>query len=451
MADTRDAALARLRADARSLFLTGVAAADPAAAVRRALVAGPGWLEVGSGATGRRGDWERIRVIAFGKAAVPMARAAVEAIPDERLAARPLVVTSYENLVVDERLEILGASHPLPDAGGEAAAARVEAMAGDAEAGELVLVLVSGGASALLPLPVPGVSLGEKVATTRLLLACGADIVEINTVRKHLSRIKGGGLARAAAPADVHALILSDVLGDDLSAIASGPTVPDDTTYADALAVFDRRGRRGELPAAVRRHLEAGAAGDLAETPASGDPLFERVRNTLVGSNAVSLEAMVAAARDAGYAVSVFSERLVGEARDAAAGLAAELAGLGSGRRALVAGGETTVTLTGNGRGGRNQELALAFVLEPAAGSCSRPWVLLSAGTDGIDGPTDAAGGIVDGGTVERIRAAGVEPRELLANNDAYRALTLSGDLLVTGATGTNVADLQLLLLDGAG
>ncbi len=450
MVDSGDAAVAKLRAAARSLFLAGVAAADPAAAVRRAMNAGPGWLEIGSGATRRRGDWARVRIIAFGKAAVPMARAAVEAIPGDRLAGRPLVVTSYENLVADQRLEILGASHPLPDAGGEAAAARVEAMARNAAAGELVLVLVSGGASALLPLPVPGVSLEEKVATTRLLLACGADIVEINTVRKHLSRIKGGGLVRAAAPADVHALILSDVLGDDLSAIASGPTVPDGTTYADALAVFDRRGRREQLPAAVRRHLEAGAAGELAETPAPGDPLFERVRNTLVGSNAVSLEAMASAARQAGYTVSLFSENLVGEARDAAAGLAAELVGLGSGRRALVAGGETTVTLSGNGRGGRNQELALAFALEPAVRSCSRPWVLLSGGTDGIDGPTDAAGGIVDGGTVERICATGADPRALLADNDAYRALTVSGDLLVTGATGTNVADLQLLLVEEA-
>ncbi len=354
MTDTADTDLARMRATARECFMAGVKAADPGAAVRGVLGVGADWIEIGPEGDRQRGSWSRVHVVALGKAAVPMARAVLDTIPRARLAGPPLVVTSYENVVVEPGLEVLGASHPLPDAGGEAAAVRVAEVAAQAAQGELLLVLVSGGASALLPAPVPGVTLEEKIATTRLLLACGADIVEINTVRKHLSRLKGGGLARMAGPAEVHALILSDVLGDDLSAIASGPTVADDTTYGDALAVFSRRGRLDDLPAPVRRHLEEGAAGRIPETPDSTDVLFRRVRNTLIGSNAVSLDAMARAAREAGYAVTRYSECLVGEARDAAAGLVAAMRRLGPGAHALVAGGETTVTLRGDGRGGRN-------------------------------------------------------------------------------------------------
>jgi hydroxypyruvate reductase len=293
--------------------------------------------------------------------------------------------------------------------------------------------------------------LADKIAATNLLLASGADIGEMNTVRKHLSRLKGGGLARLAARADLHALILSDVLGDDLSTIASGPTVPDPTTFADAKAVLERRGVWQKLPATVRDHIERGVSEQLQETPKPGDPVFERTGSTLIGSNAVSLQAMRKAAEDAAFRVIIHDDCLRGEAREAAQGfvhaaLAAAAAG-GPRPLALMAGGETTVTLRGSGRGGRNQEMALAFALAAEKEGLSGNWAFLSGGTDGRDGPTDAAGGVVDPGTLARIRDGGADPAALLADNDSYRALSAADDLLRTGATGTNVADLQVLLI----
>jgi hydroxypyruvate reductase len=317
----------------------------------------------------------------------------------------------------------------------------------NAEQGELVLVMISGGGSALLPFPAEGISLADKIATTDLLLACGASIDQINCVRKHLSRLKGGGLARLAAPADLHALILSDVMGDDPSAIASGPTVPDDTRFADAVAVLNDFGIWSKAPSSVRDYLEKGCRGEVAETPKSADPLFDKTGYTLVGSNRISVDATLRMARDLGYDALLYSDRLSGEASDAAERLvrhAARLHQQGLNRpTALLAGGETTVTLKGGGRGGCNQEMALAFALAAERESLPGDWVFLSGGTDGRDGPTDAAGGLVDPTTLSRIKSA----QALLDDNDSFRALSQSGDLLITGATGTNVADLQVVLL----
>ena len=442
------------REQAKLFFQTGVNAADPASAVRHCMVTHEERLELATDSAPpdiRSKPWTGVRLVAIGKAALPMARQAVDLLPTGLLIGEPIVVTNYDNVTKVPGLRVLGSGHPLPDQAGLDAAAAVSAYVGAARAGELVLVLLSGGGSALLPRPVAGIALADKIAATELLLSSGADIVEINAVRKHLSQLKGGGLARLAAPADVHTIILSDVIGDDLSSIASGPTVADTSTFAGAIAVFEQRGLWPAVPPAVRTHLRRGRDGEIAETPKPGDSLLRAISHKLAGSNSVSLEALRTSIIAAGYQAHTYTNALTGEARDAAAGLVAftkevSQRSTSNRRQVLIAGGETTVTLRGSGRGGRNQELALAFACT-AGNQLPQRWVLLSGGTDGRDGPTDAAGGLVDPWTCQRITAAGGDPVGLLDNNDAYHALGLSGDLLMTGATGTNVADLQIVLL----
>jgi hydroxypyruvate reductase len=347
------------------------------------------------------------------------------------------------------RFRIIEAGHPLPDPDGvEGARAIASSLAGCTER-DLVLVLISGGGSALLPSPAPGLDLSDEIEATRLLLSAGADIGELNTVRKHISLLKGGGLAKAASPAVVRGLILSDVIGDDPAVIASGPLSPDPTTFADALDVVRRKGVFDRIPPAVRRRLLRGVRGEIPETPKPGDPVLASVRATIVGGNRASVDAAREKARSLGYSIGAAPWPVTGEARAAAEMLAALVrpaaASLG-GPTAFVTGGETTVTVRGRGRGGRNQEMALALALamESHAGD---PWVFLSAGTDGVDGPTPAAGGLVDGSTVARLRSAGADPRRLLEANDSHAALSASGDLVMTGPTGTNVADLQILMI----
>ena len=448
-----------LKQHAVQIFQAGVAAADPYLAVKRC-------LNLNALAGG-------IHLIAFGKAACAMARAAVEMIPSAQLVSA-LAVTNYENVVALDKVEVLGAGHPLPNADGFHAAQRIAKIVQQATADETVLVLISGGGSALLPYPVDGISLEEKIVTTDLLLASGATINEINSVRKHLSKLKGGGLARLAAPTKVHALILSDVLGDDLSTIASGCTVPDTSTYADAVAVLQYKDVWARVPKSVRLHLTQGEQGLIAETPKSNDIIFKYSSHVLCGSNTISLKAAQLAAEQLGYQTRIYSEQLCGIAREEAAQLASVLivptfqranveldapascnAGalldefprqsVGTMKLAVLAGGETTVQLTGTGKGGRNQEFALAFALAVEKYDLKN-WTLLSGGTDGRDGPTNAAGGVVDNNSLTRMRQAGINPEDLLNNNDAYHALNSSNDLLFTGATGTNVADLQILL-----
>jgi hydroxypyruvate reductase len=330
----------------------------------------------------------------------------------------------------------------VPDARGEAAALAIVDRVRAASADELVLVLVSGGGSALTPAPAPPVTLAQKQETTRLLLAAGATINELNAVRKHLSLLKGGQLARAAAPAAVVSLILSDVVGDPLDVIASGPTAPDRSTFAEALAVLERKGVSARVPAAVRERLTAGADGRIEETPKPGDLLFERVRNVVVGNNALIVDAAAAEARRLGYRAELLTRRLEGEARDVARDLVAR-ARLLPARTCLIAGGETTVTVRGRGRGGRCQEFALAAALEMRADDTL---TILAAGTDGTDGPTDAAGGTADAATLARGERAGRSGRVALDDNDAYTFLAAAGDLLRSGPTNTNLLDLYLVL-----
>jgi hydroxypyruvate reductase len=382
----------------------------------------------------------RILVVGCGKASAAMAAALEESV-GERID-DGLVVVKDGYVVPTRRVRIVEAGHPVPDARGEAASRAILECVRGAGRDDVVFVLISGGGSALTPSPAPPITLEEKREVTRLLLAAGANITELNTVRKHLSLFKGGQLARAAAPARVITLVLSDVIGDPLDVIASGPTAPDSTTFADAVGVLQRRQVWASVPALVRTRLEAGLRGEIEETPKPGDPIFARVRHDVIGNNTLVTDAAVARAAELGYRPSLLTRALEGEARDVARDLVARGRAL-SAPSCLIAGGETTVTVRGRGRGGRCQELALAAAL--ALDGVSDVTVL-AAGTDGTDGPTDAAGGLVDGATVARARATGVDPRAALDDNDAHRALAASGDLVVSGPTNTNLLDLYLVL-----
>jgi hydroxypyruvate reductase len=381
-------------------------------------------------------------VVGCGKASGAMA-AALEGILGRRIT-EGLVVVKDGYTVPTARITLTQAGHPVPDARGQAAAEAIVHRVHAAGAEDLILFLVSGGGSALTPAPVRPITLAEKQETTRLLLGAGATINELNAVRKHVSLFKGGQLARAAAPAMLVSLILSDVIGDPLDVIASGPTAPDPTTFADALAVLERRGVGYLVPRAVRARLEAGARGEVQETPKPGDPAFERVTNLVIGNNALVIDAAAAEARRLGYRAEVLTRGLQGEAREVARELVAR-ARTRPPRTCLIAGGETTVTVRGRGRGGRCQEFALAAALE------LRPddrLVVLAAGTDGTDGPTDAAGAVTDAETITRGERAGRAARAALDDNDAYTFLSAAGDLVVSGPTNTNLLDVYVLLRD---
>ena len=444
--------LAQMRGHARTMFADAVAAADPRAAVVRTLHKQPNSSQIQSTAKPQSFQLQefsrrKVRVVAFGKAAITMTEGALECVPEDLLIEAPVAVTSYENVIQHSKIQILGAGHPIPNADGLKAARKIAKTVRAAKADELILALISGGASALLPMPPPSITLEDKRNATQLLLTSGADIHEINTVRKHLSELKGGGLARLAYPAALQVLILSDVLDNDPGTIASGPTAGDLTTFSDAKGVFLRRGIWEQIPNSIQAHLDRGCDGLIDETTLPEDEIFRDVSNTIVGSNLISLDSICQSAKSAGYDVQIVSKALMGEARSVAEKFLMRASAPIERPTAFVAGGETTVTVRGSGLGGRNQEMALTFAIDADSRFNNLSWVFLSGGTDGIDGPTDAAGGLVDPGTIARIHNAGYDPRLLLDNNDAYHALDHAGDLLVTGATGTNVADLQILLI----
>lgn len=390
-------------------------------------------------------------LVAVGKAAIPMAQAAADSLGAALTGG--IVVTKHghaERHTLPATLRIVEAGHPVPDRAGLEGASAIVALLATTTERDRVLLLLSGGASALLPLPVDTISLTDLQATTDLLLRAGATIGEINTIRKHLSRLKGGQLARLAAPAPVAALILSDVVGDPLDVIASGPTAPDSSTYADALAVLRRYNLQDRVPSPVREHLERGAAGHIAETPKPGDPIFDNITNILVGSNRLAALAAAKAAQRLGYKTLLLSTFVEGEAREVAkmtAAMAKSLRAHGdpiAPPACLVWGGETTVTVRGRGKGGRNQELALAAAL---AMEGLPDVALLALATDGTDGPTDAAGAIVDGHTARQAREAGLSIEAALRDNNAYPLLDAIGALLRTGPTGTNVNDITVVLV----
>jgi len=385
-------------------------------------------------------DVGRVLVLGCGKAGAAMARAA-ESVLGDRIG-QGLVVVKDGYTLPTRVVELAEAGHPVPDRRGQAAAQRILALARSAGPRDLVIFLISGGGSALMPAPAPPVTLEEKGDVTRRLLGAGATIGELNAVRKHLSLLKGGQLARAAAPARVLTLLLSDVIGDPLDVIASGPTAPDPTTFADALDVLGRRGVLDRVAPGVIERLNAGARGKIPETPKPVESLFTNVTHVVVGNHRLVVDAAAAAAARLGYSPRIATAALEGEARDAARALVTQARSLPP-RACLIAGGETTVTVRGRGRGGRCQEFALAaaLALEGDDGV-----TVLAAGTDGTDGPTDAAGAVVDATTVERGRAAGLDPDRALTDNDSHTFLSATGDVIVTGPTNTNLLDLYLAL-----
>jgi glycerate 2-kinase len=398
----------------------------------------------------RDGNYRKLLLISFGKAASPMARAVADA--TGAIPYRGIVLKKYGHLRMaglPEKIHCYEAAHPVPDKAGVKATARVIEALQTADEQTLVVCLISGCGSALLVAPHENITLGGKQQVTQLLMKAGADIRELNTVRKHISRIKGGRLAEIAYPALVLSLILSDVIGDPLDVIASGPTSPDPTTFADALGVIRRYKLADKIPGKALDILVRGNSGEFPDTPKAGNHIFRKVENRIIGNNRKAIEMARAAAL--GYHTVVLSAELKGKARDVGAALAREAIQwqrrgreLDSGRICLIAGGETTVTVKGSGIGGRNMELALAFALELKATSGI---TLLAAGTDGTDGPTDAAGTIVDGATIAKAAARGMDPEDYLNRNDSYSFFKAVGSLLMTGPTGTNVMDIQIILI----
>jgi len=436
-----------LRKHSLAIFRAALKAADPVEAVLRHLKVDRGALVAGRKRY-RLDAFRNVHVVGTGKASAAMA-VAVERLLGGRISGG-LINVKYGHLAKLKRIDLNECGHPVPDQRGVEGARRIAEIAQAATAGDLVLCLISGGGSALLPYPAPPVTLEEKQAATRLLLKCGANIHEINSIRKHISAIKGGQLARMAYPATVVALMLSDVIGDDLDVIGSGPTAPDSSTFAFAKGVFDKYGVYGEVPATVRERLEAGLRGEIEETPKAGDECFRRTENLVVGSNLLAVSAAERKARELGYRTLVLSTFIEGETRDVArmhAAIAKEVVRRGRPLKppcCIISGGETTVTIRGEGLGGRNQEFALAAALDIAG---LENVVTLSGGTDGTDGPTDAAGAVADGATVRRAEKLGLSAAGFLARNDSYHFFEALGDLVKTGPTGTNVMDVRLVMV----
>ncbi|MDZ7289501.1 MAG: glycerate kinase [candidate division KSB1 bacterium] len=452
--------LRKLRNDAISIFKAGVRAVEPAAAVHRH-VHREGNLLLVAGRKYDLSNFNNIFVVGAGKAACPMAAALEKIFPDRLINGQ--INVKYGHRWPLNKIQVQEAGHPVPDAAGMEGTRKILDLLTTAQKDDLVICVLSGGGSALMPMPGAGISLEDKQATTRLLLACGAKINEINTVRKHLSQVKGGQLARAAYPATLITLILSDVIGDSLEVIASGPTVPDSSTFKDVQALLDKYGVHSaqmpfrwingsplSLPASVKRHIEKGLAKEVPETPKMGDPIFAKTQNLIVANNRQAIEAANTEAQRLGYHTLILSTMIEGETREVArvhAAMAKEIRISGHPvppPACVISGGETTVTLRGNGLGGRNQEFVLAAVIDIAG---LEKTVILSAGTDGSDGPTDAAGAIGDGDTVGRAATLGMNPEAFLANNDSHRFFEKLGDLLITGPTNTNVMDLRLMLV----
>lgn len=426
-----------MRRELEEILSAALEAADPGEAVRRYLKVEDGKIFAGDASFEPR----RVFVLAAGKAAYAMARAAEELLGDR--ISGGLVVTKDGNETTLESLEVVVSSHPEPDERGVEAARRVAELAESLEEGDLLLALISGGASALLADPAPPIELSDLKKLTGDLLRSGASIDEINAVRKHVSMLKGGGLVRGAAPADTLALLLSDVVGDDLSSIASGLTAPDPTTLEGVEKIIHRYDL--DLPESVKDHLKSGS-----ETPKPGDAIFERVTNVLVGGGRLTAEAAAEKARDLGYEPLLLSTYVTGPARNAAglyASIIKEIQESGNpipAPCAIISGGEATVVVRGDGTGGPNQEFALTLAVELDG---VEGWAAFAIDTDGNDGPTDAAGGMVFGETAKDIRANGIDPGEAIDDNDAYEALSAGDALIHTGPTGTNVNDLRVALI----
>ena len=444
--------LKQMRSEAEEIFRSSLEAVDPYHAVKRfvrvegdALILG---REDNAGVKLDLTKYDRISLVGGGKATAPMARA-VEELLGKRIN-KGLIIVKYgftEGLTLTEIIE---AGHPLPDQNGVDGTKKLLDLLKFAGEKDLIFSLISGGGSALLPQPVEGITLSEKQTLTRDLLACGASIDEINAVRKHISSTKGGQMARAAFPATIVNLMLSDVVGDKMDVIASGPFVPDSSTFKEVWEIFKKYDLK-EIPNTIHEHLRAGLEGRLPETPKEGESMFKNIYNFIVGSNIIALESARQKAEATGYKTIILSSMVEGETREVArvhSAIAKEIVKTAcplSPPACIISGGETTVTIKGDGLGGRNQEFCLAAALDMM--KLPPQVVVLSGGTDGNDGPTDAAGAIVDPFTVDRGKEAGISAEKFLANNDAYHFFKKTKDLLMTGPTNTNVMDVRLVLV----
>ncbi|HOD71797.1 MAG TPA: glycerate kinase [Deltaproteobacteria bacterium] len=441
--------------DMRAIFSRALERVDPYEMIKNSIAVEDDTLVIShNGQTLRENlnAYRDIVAIGIGKASSKMG-AAVEDILKERLSGG-IVVTKYGHAERLKGIQVIEAGHPIPDENSVAGAEAIYRIASRADENTLIINLISGGGSSLLSLPAEGVTLGDKQETTRVLLESGADIREINCVRKHISRVKGGRFAHAAFPARMINIILSDVVGDRLDSIASGIAVPDDTTYAQAVGIVDKYRIRSVLPASVVSVLESGKAGKNPDTPKQGDHVFDRVLNILLGNNLAACRAARDHGTYLGYRSFLLTSMLTGEAREAARFFAAVARDI---RRCtsdfakpalVVSGGETTVTVKGDGKGGRNQEMALSFLNDFQEAQDDMEGIhFLSAGTDGTDGPTDAAGALVGPGLLHRVRSSGLNTGAYLEKNDSYHFFQKAGGLFVTGPTNTNVCDIQLLIV----
>lgn len=436
-----------LRQDAKAIFQAGISAVDALKCVQRYLIRDGEVLRIGE-KDYDLAQVENIFVIGAGKATASMAKA-VQTVLGDRITDGCINV-KYDHVLPLDIIRLHEAGHPLPDMAGIEGSRQIKSLLERSGKNDLVLCLLSGGGSALLPFPAKGLTLEQIQQLTQQLLHIGATIQEINILRKHVSQVKGGRLACLAHPSPLVTLILSDVIGDDLASIASGPTVPDPSTFQDCLDILDRYSLISKIPAPLLAFLQAGARGEKEETPKPDNPVFQKTHNVIIASNLTALKAALNRAKELGYNTLLLSSSIMGETREVAkvhAAIAEEIqySGLPVSKPAcVISGGETTVTVSGQGLGGRNQEFVLAAALQIKDMNNA---VVLSAGTDGTDGPTDAAGAIADGATIQRAQALGLEASQFLQDNDSYHFFQPLGDLLMTGPTLTNVMDLRLVMV----
>ncbi|MBP7734687.1 MAG: glycerate kinase [Spirochaetes bacterium] len=444
--------MSKAREDLTAIYKAAIAAVNPVTAVDTHVRRKNNTLQLLSGEQVMKefdlDGFRRIIVTGAGKATAPMARA-VEELLGDRLD-EGLICVKYGYTDRLQKIKIIEAAHPVPDANGVKGAKQVLDLLNSATADDLIISLISGGGSALLPLPPEPISLEEKRETTSLLLKCGAGIHEVNTVRKHLSLVKGGNLARAAGGATVINLMISDVVGDNMDVIASGPFVPDRSTFRDALGIIENYGLDDQVPASVLGRIQMGVRGDIEENPGSDDPIFKNITNLIVASNIIALQAARDEAVARGYNSIILSSMIEGDTRDAAfwhSRVAREIAASSnpvSAPACVVSGGETTVVVNGDGLGGRNMEFAMhaALFIEGM-----ERITMASVGTDGSDGPTDAAGAVADGLTLDQSRKMGIDINTYIASNDSYHFHEKVGNLIVTGPTNTNTMDVRIILV----
>ncbi len=438
--------MTELRRSARLIWEAALKAANPATAIRNFIRVHDSVLKISGKDRPISG---RIIVIGAGKAGARMAQV-IEEILGEHISAG-LVVTKYGHGLPVKHIRLIEAGHPIPDAAGMRAVAETRQLVRNLSEDDIVLCLISGGGSALWPAPADGITLEEKQDVTQRLLRAGATIRELNAVRKHLSAIKGGQLAQWASPARVISLIVSDIIGDPVDFIASGPTAPDATSFSDTLNIVEKYGI--DLPGGVLKRFQEGKAAQIAETPKPNDPVFNRVENYIIANNRLLVDAAAAKARELNFNTLILATELEGEAKDLGGFFAAVARAIGNNGNpvkppaCILGAGETTVTVKGDGMGGRNQEMALAWAIAMSASQSPVPSCFASVATDGTDGPTDAAGGIVDDRTCTRAGELSLAPTKFLESNDSYNLLKATGDLIITNPTHTNLMDLQILLV----